>query len=300
VGLTNDVLIGSGVKIDQQAGGTGLRVIMLDPPGQPWEGAYIEVYEQKPDVTGNPTRGNGVGSGRIDRRGQLDFELGAGKYGVCTDAVGGYSWTSRDCIYDVQVNPGTVTTVQLQAGQLEIAIVGADGAAWNGVYFEIYTQKPDVSGKPVKDRGVASGRTDNTGLGSARLTPGLYILAVDLPGYNWGGLREAKGQINLVVEKGKTYRQTIRMGRLSIGLKKPNGEPATGVYVEVYMQKSAIDGQPVLADGVWSGRTDNAGFATIDLTAGDYALKIGDNTLWNVHIDWGRVTTSDGSTATPQ
>lgn len=113
-------------------------------------------------------------------------------------------------------------------------------------------------------------------------------------------MREAKGDINIVVEKGKTHRISIKMGRLVIGLKKPNGDPNTGMYVELYTQKLAINGQPVLDQRIWDANTDNGGFATVDLTKGQYALKIGDTVLWNVPIEWGKITTSDGKTITQQ
>jgi hypothetical protein len=191
-----------------------------------------------------------------------------------------------------------LTKVQLQVGQIEVAIVGAAGEPWEGVYFQIFSQKRDVSGNQITDRRVADGRTDNTGLKGSWLTPGLYIVAIDLRGYNWGKLREAKGEIDIVVGKGKTNRISIKMGRLAIGLKKPNGDPNTRVYIEIYTQKLAVNDQPVLDQRVWDAHTDNGGFASVDLTQGQYALKIGDTVLWNVPIEWGKVTTSNGKTFT--
>jgi len=296
VSLTNETLIGSGVKIEQQAGGAGLRIVMLDPDGRPWANTYFEVYEQTADVSGNPTRGKRAKSGYISQQGLIDFEIAAGKYGVCTSTSPGYNWATSDCVYDVQVTSGKLTTVQLQAGQIEVVVLGADGNPWKDVYFAIYTQKRDVSGNPVIDRKVTGSYTDNSGLGRFWLTPGMYIVSIDLRGYNWGKLREAKGETNIAVQKGETNRVTIRMGRLVVGLKKPNGDPNTDVYVKVCTQKPAVDGKPVIDSLVWSGYTDNGGFAAVDLTQGQYALQIGDVVLWNVPVEGGRVTTSDGKT----
>jgi hypothetical protein len=299
-GLTNEELIGSGVSLQELSESGGLRIVMLGPEGQPWEGAYIEIYEQTADVTGNPTRSGRVRDGRINQQGQLDLELGQGAYIICTGVARGYSWSGRDCIYDVSVNPGKLTVVQLQVGQIEVAIVGATGEPWESVYFQVFTQKQDVSGNQVIDSRAVDGRTANTGLGSSWLTPGLYSVAIDLRGYNWGAMREAKGEANVAVERGKIVRLTIEMGRLVLGLKRPNGEPATGVYAEVFTQKADISGNAILDARVWEGRTDNAGFASVDLTQGEYAIKIGEQILFGVPIAWGRVTVSDGQTATQE
>lgn len=284
----------SGVQLTYLEAGEGIRVVLLGPNGTPWDGVYVEAFQQVPDVSGNPTRGQRIGTGRISPQGEVDFPVGDGVYEVCTGQAPGYGWDEGPCVYEIEVRQNQTVQVGLQVGSLEIAIVGADGEAWTNVYYEVFTQRHDVGGNPVTDNRVASGRTDNRGLGEQWLTQGLYAVRIDLRGYNWGSLKDAEGEANVEVKPGQTTRLTIEMGRLEIGLTGSDGRPETNVYLEVHTQGTAVDGSPTSSDRVWSGRTDNGGFARIDLTAGIYALKRGEEILYGVPISWGVTTRTDG------
>lgn len=287
-----NTIIGTGIDITQIPG-NGLRVELLGPSGEPWENVYVRVYEQQDDASGNPSIGQEIGNGRINKQGQLDLELSDGVYVVCSSEMPGYGWTEKGCVYNVKVESGNLTVVRHQVGNLEVAISDANNEPWNNVYFEICTQKEDVNGYPVTNdcKGI---RTDNTGVGNAWLTPGLYIIKLDLTGYNWGDLVSSKGDVDIYVQKGSTNRVSIQMGQLIIGLSKPDGGPDTNVYLEVFTQKTAVNGEPTTANRIWTGRTDNGGYAEIDLTKGEYALRIGEDILYNIPIEWGKVTQTDG------
>ena len=123
----------------------------------------------------------------------------------------------------------------------------------------------------------------------------MYTLSLDLRGYNWGNLPSGKGQLDIAIEKGKNNRIDIRLGQLVIELRDSSGQPASGVYAEVFTQKEDINGRHILADRVWDGRTDAGGSAKVDLTKGLYALKIGENILFDIPIEEGVVTKTDGS-----
>jgi hypothetical protein len=289
-------LIGSGVEITQQTGSQGLKVTFLTPDSQPWKDVYIEVNEQVTNASGNPSRGNRVASDYINEQGEINFDLPSGNYAVCPNENRGYGWTKDECVYNIQVSADKQTVVKFQGGQIEIAVVGADGQPWENVYAEVYTQKQDVNGNPVTDERVWSGYTANTGIVSSWLTPGLYAVKIDLRGYNWGKLSDGRGEINIAVQKASKTPLVIKMGRIVFGLRKPDGSPDTDVYVEVFTQKSDVNNQSATADRVWSGYTDNGGFAIIDLTKGLYTLKIGDRTLYDAVVEWGKITQTDGNT----
>ncbi|MBA3944191.1 MAG: hypothetical protein H0X37_06460 [Herpetosiphonaceae bacterium] len=294
---TNEQLIGSGVHVNQVAGASGLRVLLLGPNGQPWQGHRIDVYEQRTDVSGNPTYGDRVDGRDIDQQGQAAFDLKNGTYGVCPRGIEGYDWTAQGCIYNVQIEANKQTVVKLQAGQIQVALAGADGQPGQNVYSAIYKQKPDVSGNPITGDRASEGRTDNTGLVSYWLTSGLYAVTMDLPGYNWGHLGSAKGEVNEVVRPGTTTRVFVKMAQLTIGLKDANGDPAKDAYCQVFTQKQDVNGKPTLDNRVADGRTDNGGIASFPLTQGQYALRIGNAVLYNVPLQWGKLTMSDGQTA---
>lgn len=288
-------VVGSGVETYQQAGGSGLKIIALTPDSEPWNDAYFDIYEQKTDATGKPSKGGQVDYGRINLQGELIFDLNEGIYSICPPGMG-YGWTDDGCVYNIQVVTGSQTVVKIQPGKIEVTIVDASGNPWNDIYGEIYTQKQNAVGKPVTDAQVWYGRTDNTGTSNAWLTPGIYAVKIDLRGYNWGELADTHGKANISVNKGTTTPVVITMGQVVIGLSNESREPLQDTYMEIYTQKNDVNGNPILDGQAWYGRTDNGGLATISLTEGLYALKIGDNILYNLPVNWGVITRTDGKT----
>lgn len=290
-----DELIGSGIEIYQEAGSSGLKIIMLTADSKPWEGAYFEVYEQKTDAVGNPSLGNRINYGTINLQGELVFKLESGIYSVCPPELG-YGWTSMGCIYNIQVVSGTRTIVKVQSGKLEFVIIKADGTPIEGIYAEIYTQQENASGQPVTDNRIWYGNTDNTGTFTKNLAPGNYSLVTDLRGYNWGNLVDMYGQANISINKGITTTIVIKLGRLSFGITDASGSPASNVYIEVYTQKKDVNGNPALDQRIWYGNTDQSGVVTVSLTQGQYAVKIDDHVLYDVPVEWDVITQTDGLT----
>ena len=288
-------LIGSGVEIYQEAGGSGLKIIMLTADSKPWNDSYFEIYEQKIDAAGNPSQGKRIKYGSINLQGELVFELESGVYAVCPPELG-YGWTYLGCIYNVQIVNGSQTVVKVQSGKLEFVIFRADGTPSEDVYAEIYTQQENAAGQPVTKNRVWYGNTDNTGSFVKNLAPGNYSLAIDLRGYNWGNLADRYGQADISINKGVTTTIVVKMGRLSFGIKNASGLPANNVYIEVYTQKNDVNGNPALDQRIWYGSTDESGVVTVSLTQGSYAVKIDDQVLYDVPVEWGVITQTDGLT----
>lgn len=295
-GSPEDV-IGSGVEIYQESGGNGLKIIMLDADSQPWNDSYFEVFEQKTDAAGNPSQGKQVKYGRINLQGELLFEIEPGIYSVCPPKLG-YGWTSFGCIYNVQIVGGHQTVVKVQSGKIKFVIIKADATPWRDVYAEIYTQQENAVGQPVTDNQIWYGRTDNTGTFTKNLSPGNYALVIDLRGYNWGGLADKYGQANVIVNKGMTTTVIVEMGLLSFGITDAAGSPVNNEYIEVYTQKKDVNGNPTLDRQIWYGRTDQSGIAAVDLTQGQYAVVIDKQTLYDVPVEWGVITQTNGKTFT--
>jgi hypothetical protein len=294
-GITDGV-IGSGVVLSQQAGGKGIKIIMLTPDSKPWSDAYLDVYEQKDDATGKPSQGNKAGYGNINLQGELLLsDLKDGLYLICPPNLG-YGWGKNGCVDNVRIAAGSQAVVNLQPGKIEVTIVDASGTPWKDVYAEVHTQKQNAVGKPVMDSRVWYGKTDNTGAFNVWLTPGLYAVKIDLLGYNWGNLADAYGKASVAVNRGVTTPVLINMGQISIGLKDSSGSAQSDVYLEIYTQKNDVNGNPVLDARIWYGRTDNGGLITISLTEGKYALKNGDSILYNIPVEWGILTRTDGKT----
>ena len=288
-------VIGSGVEISQQAGGSGLKVIMLNPDSAPWDGAWIDVFEQKTDAAGNPSRGREVEDGSINLQGELSLSLSDGMYAVCPPELG-YGWTDNGCVYNVQVLSGSQTVVKLQPGKIEVTIMDAAGNPWDGVWADIYTQKQNAVGEPVTDYEVWDGSTGNTGTLNAWLTPGIYTVSMDLQGYNWGELADKKGRANVAVNKGATTPVVVIMGQMVIGLVDSTGAPRQGAWVNIYTQKNDVNGKPVQDSRAWGGNTDNGGLAIVSLTEGLYAIELDSEFLYNVPVNWSVITQTDGKT----
>lgn len=268
---------------------------MLTPDSEPWSDTWIYIYEQKSDAVGNPSLGKQVGNGSINLQGEVLFNLEDGLYSVCPPDLG-YGWAENGCVYNIQVLAGSQTTVKLQPGKLELAIVGASGIPWEGVWAYIYTQKQNAVGEPVTANQVWNGNTNNAGTLNAWLTPGTYAIEVDLRGYNWGELADTHGRANVIVSRGVTTMVVVKMGQIVVGLTDSGGSPRKDVWMYIYTQKNDVNGNPVPGNQVWNGRTDNGGLVTIDLTEGLYAIEIDDELLYNVPVNWGVVTQTDGKT----
>lgn len=290
-------IIGSGAEVYQVAGDKGLKTIMLNPDSKPWVDAGVTVYEQKTDAVGNPSLGNRVwaGYGRINLQGEFWVDVQDGVYVSCPEQPG-YGWTENGCVYNIQVVTGSQAVAKLQSGRIQVTIVDASGNPWEDVWAEMYTQKQNAVGEQVTSSKAWDGRTNNTGILDAWLTPGKYAVKIDLSGYNWGNLADAKGRADVIANKGETTSILISMGQIVAGLIDSSGSPRQDVWMEIYTQKTDVNGNPVLDAKVWDGRTDNGGLATIGLTQGLYAIKIDGEVIYNVPVTWGVITQFDGKT----
>jgi len=61
---------------------------------------------------------------------------------------------------------------------------------------------------------------------------------------------------------------------LRVGLRRADGTPIGGIYVQVYNQISDVSGNPAFGDPVSDGNTDNTGLISFKEAPGTYALKI--------------------------
>ncbi len=293
---TSGAVIGSGVKISQQSGGNGLKVIFLTTDFKPANG-FFYVYEQSADVAGGLLKGNQIDGESINKQGELFFEINEGVYVLCQSGYAGYDWTDIGCVYNVQVSSGNQTTVTFQLGQINFTVVDASGNAIADTLWEIYTQTQDVTGKPVTLRKVWSGNTDKTGTVYAPLTPGLYVIDFGLHGYKWGQKpTDRDGVSNIPVKKGEITPILITLGQIAIELRTIDGRPSVNERIEIYTQKNDINGNQIIDNYIGSVYTDDSGAAVFNLTEGLYAVKIRDNTTYNVPINWGVITQTDGTT----
>jgi len=180
-GIANlPVEAGSVTTIKVQLG--RLVVGFLYGDGTPIKGVLVAVYPQKQDLAGNWVTGSRLDYGKTDNAGTTVFNLTPGRYIISAD-LNGYNWGDA---YDVEgvanfaVPAGEVTTLIVKRGWLSVGFVDADGSPVQGQRVYVYGQREDVGGNTIPwDNSFDYGSTDNTGIVSFSLTPGLYAMKID-------------------------------------------------------------------------------------------------------------------------
>ena len=268
---------------------SGIRINFLYADGAPKRGAWAAIYRQAADVNGNPIRGERLAEGRTDDAGTVFFALPAGTYSVQLGDYIGYAWGHE---YDYEVNTGEATVLTVKLGRLQIGVLDPDGKGLGGKWTGIYRQTTDISGNPIRADRIAEARTADTGSVSYDLTPGLYSVGIgDISGYPWGD------ELNHIVAPGQTSRVLVQLGRLTVGVRDADGRGLAGRWVGVHLQRTDLNGNPIFGDRILEGRTASTGAVTWNLTAGKYAVAIGDiaGNLWgdpfNHEVTAGQTTT---------
>lgn len=291
-------LVGTGVRVEKVKGNnTGIVVRLMTGTGEAITEHYVEVYTQKQDIAGNWVVDKREKTEYTDNSGQVFFELSPGDY-IITSGFDGYNWGSaRDVMGQASVNveAGKTTQLTLSLGRLTIGFLRGNGEVITDQYVQIYLQKQDLAGNWVVDSRINSGGTNNTGLISFDLTPGYYIVATDLQGYNWGNATDLEGMTSISIQPGVENRMVISLGQLQAGLTDFNGKPITDQYIKVYTQIKDVSGNPALGSNVDSGSTDNTGIFVSNLAAGQYAIQINEQVLYNIEVKEGKITFTDGT-----
>ena len=247
---------------------SGIRVNLRFGDGAPKRGSWVGIYRQIEDLSGNPIKGERLADGRTDDAGTVFFPLPPDTYAVQLGDYAGSSWGNE---YGYAVNGGQATVLSVTLGKLQIGVVDAGGKAVGGRWTGVYTQGSDISGNPIATDRIADGRTADTGGITYDLMPGTYGVGIgDIAGYAWG---EA---LNHTVAPGQTAKILVQLGRLTVGVRDAEGKGLGGKWVGVHVQKPDLNGNPIYGDRILDGRTDNTGSITWDLTAGKYAVAIGD------------------------
>jgi hypothetical protein len=261
--------IPSPLKLSQQpADKSGIRVNMRYADGAPKRGSWVGIYRQIADVSGNAIKGDRLAEGRTDDAGTVFFALPAGTYSVQLGDYAGYSWGGE---YNYIVSAGQTTVLTVTLGKLQIGVIDPDGKGAGGRWTGVYLQRTDVSGNPIRSDRIGEARTADTGSITYDLTPGQYGVGIgDIVGYGWGE------ELNYQVSPGQTTRVLIQLGRLAVGVRDADGKGLGGKWVGVHLQRADLNGNPIIADRVLEGRTDNTGAIAWSLTAGKYAVAIGD------------------------
>jgi serine/threonine protein kinase len=279
----------SGLRVfTQPSTQTGIRVEIRFSSGAAKTGSWVEIYAQNTDVSGNPVKGQRITSGRTDNTGVVFFALDPGAYAVELGDLVGARWGDP---LNYTVTAGNATVLSLTLGQLIVGVRNVDAQALPGKWTGVYLQTPDISGNPIKSSRVASGRTDNTGLVVYDLTPGMYAVEIaDIVGAPWGN------ELNHLVKPGEQTRIVVTLGRLTVGVKDADGKAVPGRWVGIYLQDEDLEGKPIKGNRFLTGRTGDTGLVSWDVTAGAYAVEIGDiiGSLWGEELN--HVVTSEQET----
>ncbi len=265
-----------------------LIIGLRNASGQPLNGRWTGVSVQQQDLLGQQVRGDRCCDGRTNDAGFIVYDLTPGLYTVQIGDIQGEVWGEE---MNHAIYPGQTTQIIVTLGKLVVGVVNADGQPMQGIWVGVSFQRQDVGGNPVRTDRFVDGRTNNTGAIGWDMTSGTYSVQVgDLRGYLWGD------EMNHVITSSATTTILVELGRLTVGLKDQNGNPITGRWVGVYLQKLDVNGNIIKGDRIADAYTDAAGFAAWDFTAGRYVVEIAEiNTLMDVAIEKRRTTFVDGA-----
>jgi chloramphenicol 3-O-phosphotransferase len=283
--------------------GTGaLKVLLRGAGGLVYTSQYVEVYSQKLDIQNRPVRADRVGGASTDKSGTATFNLTSGSYILAVDFEG-YNWGDAVEVAgksSILVVSGKTTEVSISTGRLQVGFVLADGATIVSQYVEVHFQQRDIAGHLVSNGRAGGGSTNNTGAVLFDLTPGKYIVTSDLSGYSWGNAYNTEGQDSVPVQPGQITSLIIKLGRITVALRKADGSADVSQYWEIHTQKADVSGNLVRDARVSGGATDNAGRSIVDLTPGKYTVSVGNRVVTNVEVVAGKTTVFDGATASIQ
>lgn len=260
-----------------------VQVSLVDPDG-PVEGWGVGIYESRLDATGQQVTGDRLTDGSTDNTGTWLQELPPGEY-IITGDLSGNGWgdlAGGQGQTRVIVEPGRVTRLAVSMGFVIVQLARMDGPLVDHK-ATIYLQTRDVLDQPALGHRVDEAYTDNTGAVRFRVTPGTYVVTADLPGYNWGDLSSRQGVTGVeVAPLGEPVVRDV-LGRIRL-------DAPEETEVSVHYQETTASGDRVLGDRIDSGYTDNTGSWSIDLTEGDYGVRIGDVETTGVHVTSGQLT----------
>ena len=301
VGEYEQVPLGSGVEINLvDSATTELVVYLYRGNGTPITDKYVKVYTQKQDLSGKWVTDKSLGSGYTNNAGAITFKLDPGEYIVESD-FDGYNWGSAGDVEgqaSVPVQAGKQTQMVLRLGRISVGFVFGNDRVVTDKYVRVYTQELNISNQWVTRSSCGSGYSNNAGMITFNLPAGNYIIEADFDGYNWGNATNVEGMVNLPSKPGEETQLVIYLSRMVIELKDSSGNPITDGYVKVYYQSKDISGNPARGNSVASGRTGSTGTITFNLTPGTYAFEYDGKMFYNIELQPGKTTNTDGITQT--
>jgi hypothetical protein len=205
----------------------------------------------------------------------------------------------------IQITPALAVGTGLPAspvptkgmGRVQVTVPGV-GHAIDGSDFIISKPLKDANGATITGETVVEFHTDKTGIATADIQPGQYLIrSTNLPGDSWGDAQRGKGYDGLTVVAGQTISLTITLGKLTVVFRKQNGDIINGQLVLVYGQATDANGKITTSnDEIGQGGTGPTGWST-DVAPGKYIVILGGEggpvlgTINNVEVNPGQVQT---------
>jgi len=290
---------GSGVEITiLNNGSNGLAIYFFRGDGSPIKDLWVGVWTQKQDLSGNWVKNERIIDGNTDNTGLKLFDIPPGNY-IIEAGFYGYNWGSASDVQgqvNVPVEAGKQTQLILRLARLKVGFVFADGSVCSNKWVGVWTQQKDISGNWVTLERVRDANTDNTGVYEFDLTAGNYMVEADFFGYNWGDALKMEGESNIPLYPGQVFPLVKRLGRIVVELKDTNNNPIDNKYVAVYFQNKDVNGNPISGERVIDSNTNNTGSVKFDLTPGTYAIFFDEIFYYNINVESGKITTTNGNT----
>ena len=243
---------------------------------------YVRIHKQTADVSGNPAYGDEIATGYTRDAGIFTEGVPADTYIVKFQTKG---WSWDDQFSNHLVANGQRTNILFDVSLFTVGIRYADGEPVNE-YVHIHLQEDNVSGQPVEGNEAASGYTDDDGLVTFMLTPGVYAVRIShLHGYDtWG-------RFDHQLPGGGIYNLTVTLGRLIVETWNPDGSLATNIYTKIHTLDQDASGNIILGKQIASAYSDNTGKAIFDLTPGLYGISYDNTEFVSIPVQPSQITT---------
>jgi hypothetical protein len=272
-----------------------VKVILRDSSGDFIPNMPFEIYEQIENVDGQPAPGKKVASGKIDQYlgyGKVSFKPIISTYAIKTwhknSSVGEF-WFFDELV----VGCGEEVEITKSISGIEFIFRDSQGALKKNIKFDIYTQKTDADGNPIKQKNNLIGRLDTveTGIATIYVPQDLYnskfltyyILSAPLNGGEFI-------KYDIDVKEGLTTVINYVFSDILISLVDENDSPLpANTKLGIYKQTEDFLGEYKLGSLIKTLYANDKGVVILEYPAGIYSARLMGNDgqyqyFWDLEI----------------
>jgi len=269
------------------------------------EGKFIPdisfaIFKQIADVYGQPKPGNQVASGKIDPL------IGEGKvsFRMTHEDVGFYAikmWHKNKDVgafwfyNELSLNCGTSRSITINLSSIKFILRDPEGNLKKNQSFNVYTQRRDVDGNPIKEREDFVTALNTSEEGQVSLYVADKTKSIDGQGNEYFVFESkiAEGTFvkwGIQVSLNKTTLVEYVFSDLILDIRDASDQRFVNKNAELYEQSVNLKGEYTLGSKLKGEQTDLNGLVRFEYPAGTYAAVVKDSTnrniaFWDISIN---------------